>query len=101
MAKRRVVYRSTRARRRGRKGFLGGIKLFDVSQGMYNAHSLGYFTAADQAIKGDLKGAGTTLATAAYSPTVALNMMLTNTFIGINRRVLRATGGRFVRRFIA
>ena len=99
--KRRVVYR-TRGRRRGRgRGGFKFPKLMDIGQGIYNARELGAITAAKQAMGGDLEAAGNTIADNMMSIPTMVDLSFGNIIIGMNRKIVRWAGGRFVRKYIA
>jgi hypothetical protein len=98
--KRRSYRRAGNKRRRSRKGF-GLPKLLDVSQILVNAEGLGYINATELAMQGKFKDAAYTVANAASSPGVIFGLALDNTFIGIGRKVIHATGGKWVRKVIA
>lgn len=100
--KRSVVYvtGSRRGRRRGRGGFKLP-KLFDISQTVFTSAYLGYFVAADQLMKGQPIEAANTITSRAVSIKNNVDIALGNAIIGINRKIVRGFGGRFVRKFIA
>ena len=101
MAKKRSYRRGYRAgRRRGRKGFQFP-KLLDISQIVDNASGLGFITAGQQAASGQFTEAASTLATQATSPSVMLNLTFDNVLIGFSRKIIRATGGKWVRKIVA
>jgi len=102
MARRRRGRRSYggRSRRRGRKGFQFP-KLLDISQIVDNASGLGFITAGQQAASGQFTEAASTLATQATSPSVMLNLTFDNVLIGFSRKIIRATGGKWVRKIVA
>ena len=101
MAKKRSYRRGYRAgRRRGRKGFQFP-KLLDISQIVDNASGLGFITAGQQAASGQFTEAAATLATQATSPSVMLNLTFDNVLIGFSRKIIRATGGKWVRKIVA
>ena len=101
MAKKRSYRRGYRAgRRRGRKGFQFP-KLLDISQIVDNASGLGFITAGQQAASGQFTEAASTLATQATSPSVMMNLTFDNVLIGFSRKIIRATGGKWVRKIVA
>jgi len=101
MAKKRSYRRGYRAgKRRARKGW-GMPKLLDVSQIVVNADGLGYITAGEQAIAGDFKAAAGTVAAAATSPAVIIGLSFDNLLIGVGRKIIHKTGGKWVRKVVA
>ena len=100
--KKRSYRRGYRAGRRSyrKKGLLGGIKLFDISQGLFNADQLGYIDAAESVMSGDFKGAGGIIVERAANPAIIFPIATGNLLIGVTRKVVHATGGKFVRRYI-
>jgi len=103
MAKKRrvVMVRPRRHRSRRPKGILGGIKLYDVSQGLYNVDKLGYIDAGQAAMNGDLTGASAYIVQGATEPANVFGLAVGNLWIGITRKIVHKTGGRFVRQYIA
>jgi len=90
-----------KAKRRYKKGFLGGVHLMDVSQGLWNAGQLGYINAAEKAMKGDLKGAYVEIVAPAGNPVTWAGLTIGNLWIGLGRKMVRMTGGKLVRKWIA
>jgi len=101
--KRRSYRRGYRAGRRSyrKKGIFGGIKLLDVSQGVLNGYKLGYVDAGKMAMQGNFEGAAIQIAGIATNPNTMVDLALDNIVLGINRKIIRAFGGRFVRQYIA
>ena len=80
---------------------MGLPKLMDVSQIVVNADGLGFITAGEQAVGGDFKGAAGTIAGAATSPAVIIGLSFDNLLIGVGRKIIHKTGGKWVRKIVA
>ena len=101
MAKKRSYRRGYRAgKRRARKGW-GLPKLMDVSQIVVNADGLGYFDAAQNAMAGNFRAASDNISEAATSPAVILGLTFDNLLIGVGRKIVHKTGGKWVRKVVA
>lgn len=78
-----------------------GLRVMDIGQGVYNAKELGYIDAARYAANGQLDSAATAITAPLTNVKTMIGLGVANIIIGVNRKILRAFGGKFVRRYFA
>ena len=103
MAKGRKYYRRKyrQAKRKASKGGIMGYRLFDFAQGTMNAQALGAEDALSSLMNGDMAGAVRAIAEPVQDTGKMLDLTVNNVIVGVNRKLVRKFGGKFVRKFIA
>ena len=103
MAKGKRYYRRKyrQAKRKASKGGIMGYRLMDFAQGAMNAQALGAENAINSLMNGDMGGAVRAVSEPVRDTGAMLDLTLDNVIVGVNRKLVRKFGGKFVRKFIA